>query len=586
MEHPSPTAKIASTLEDNGTEGHERQQDAEEALSDDANDRQKQNNGSSAAHESVDADENDNDDDDDDDATTSTTAVMGGLTRGLLYSLKNTLGLNATTMLQAMLRKQSFLHLGKRTMTNTTATSTTTSTTTSALPHVSASSPSPPLIITTCTPLVQDAASQAQDTQNNKNSTTTSNSGTSSSTSSSRRIRWITKSLGKIEREKRTKLKERFAFFIVSTNTFASSLILLIYFVEIVKGTILGVAVFGIYDYLVHQDQHWSSELQDCSSSSNDDDDVVVDCEKQQQCSSLSSSKNQARTSSSSSSSGSRDPHAAAATVPPLWVHVGAGAMAGLVQSIILDAWEIALYVVRHYYHHHHHHGSFCSWKTTTWSESLFACSKNSSSSHSKTNAVVGGMIRINTQLVYRRVVHHSLGYATLFGCYEGIRRTLVQHHGDHNNNKDDDSNSSHVPTADASGSSSNHGSNHNSCATPSTTTTMELAQAARPVVASFVAGGLAGQAHYCMSYYTRHWKWHHHHHHSSSHLHSSHHLHHPARQHPQVVSFPVAVVTGKIPIPQWPAIRAAFLPTAVTFVAFQHGEHVLANLMANDHDD
>jgi hypothetical protein len=47
-----------------------------------------------------------------------------------------------------------------------------------------------------------------------------------------------------------------------------------------------------------------------------------------------------------------------------------------------------------------------------------------------------------------------------------------------------------------------------------------------------------------------------------------------------------MAVVTGKIPLPQWQAIRGAFIPTAVTFVAFQYGGQVLAKILANDDDD
>jgi hypothetical protein len=194
----------------------------------------------------------------------------------------------------------------------------------------------------------------------------------------------------------------------------------------------------------------------------------------------------------------------------------------------------------------------------------------------------------INTQLVYRRAVHHSLGYATLFGCYEAIRRTLVVHSFFRlaaHDNKDDkiDSNSSNSNSHDALAdniipwecSSSSSSSSFNIGNSSSTI------EAAPPVVASFVAGGLAGQAHYCMSYYTRHWKWQHSHIHSKQ-QHAAH-----ATAPPPPVSFPMAVVTRKIPLPQSQAIRGAFIPTAITFVAFQYGGQVFAKIMANiDNDD
>jgi hypothetical protein len=80
-----------------------------------------------------------------------------------------------------------------------------------------------------------------------------------------------------------------------------------------------------------------------------------------------------------------------------------------------------------------------------------------------------------------------------------------------------------------------------------------------RPVLASFVAGGLAGQAHYCMSYYTRHWKRHfhsHHHHHP--------HYHHSATKPPTRMPFPMAVATRKISL-------AGMARTACSFSANGH---------------
>jgi hypothetical protein len=213
-----------------------------------------------------------------------------------------------------------------------------------------------------------------------------------------------------------------------------SALLLFFKSIELVKGTILGVAVFETYNYLVHH-QHWSSSSEvlvewQGSSSSNDDDDNGEKQQQQQQHSLTSPAR------SGSSEQAAAAAAAAAAAVAPLWVHIGAGALAGLVQSMILDSWEIALYYIRHYRHHHHHHGSPLSWKTTL-PKSLVTTSSNT---------VFG---TINTQLVYRRAVHHSLGYATLFGCYEAIRRSLVQR---------DIMEDSHAPAADIDCSSSRRG--------------------------------------------------------------------------------------------------------------------------------
>ena len=143
-----------------------------------------------------------------------------------------------------------------------------------------------------------------------------------------------------------------------------------------IKGSVLGITVFGVYDILVFQ--QWAD-----------------------------------RVDRSPDVPGSKDKTGAAATgsqrmvlmqasvrptldAAPLLVHFGAGFLAGLIESAILDMWEVASYWL-----HHRQHTVKGSW----------------------------GHIKnvVNIQLVFRRAIYHSVGYATLFGTYELVRGFLVR---------------------------------------------------------------------------------------------------------------------------------------------------------------
>jgi hypothetical protein len=142
----------------------------------------------------------------------------------------------------------------------------------------------------------------------------------------------------------------------------------------------------------------------------------------------------------------------------PLLAHLVAGALAGFVQSLIMDTWEVATYRWTH-----RRKSSFSDY----W------------------------RMGVNKNFIARRIVHHSVGYATLFGTYESIRRSILQ------------------GTV-----------GYLSSESPSVVDTMlrleqfgltyrnERAVCDRTmlhVVASFVAGGFAGQAHFIVGHYSSH---------------------------------------------------------------------------------
>ena len=86
-------------------------------------------------------------------------------------------------------------------------------------------------------------------------------------------------------------------------------------------------------------------------------------------------------------------PGSAVHTLLPLSYHMAAGALAGAVQSLVLDGWEITSYWIHRRRYRHLHQG------------------------HAPDIIQL-----VNTSLVTRRLIHHSLGYMTLFGTYECVR--------------------------------------------------------------------------------------------------------------------------------------------------------------------
>lgn len=186
----------------------------------------------------------------------------------------------------------------------------------------------------------------------------------------------------------------------------------------------------------------------------------------------------------------------------PLPAHFVCGAVAGIAQSIVMDSWELISYCWVHRndisMHHHFHHG-------------------------------------INWPFITRRIIHHAAGYATLLGFYEMFRRSIVHR----------------VEGFVSSGSSS----------VPKTLNMLERYGIVKkdsdniydltvvPLGSAFIAGGFAGQLHFVVDHYSRHWKFRA--------------LKKPRSKRP------------KRPFPKPPSMRSfslSFFPTAACFLAFQYG--------------
>ena len=86
------------------------------------------------------------------------------------------------------------------------------------------------------------------------------------------------------------------------------------------------------------------------------------------------------------------------------------------------------------------------------------------------------------------------------------------------------------------------------------------------PMTTSFFAGGLAGQFHYIISHYTRHWQ--------------------KLSLHPQTTTSKDKLRQTRRQWPKPPKLRpiaAAFLPTALCFVAFQYGGELTQKIIDED---
>jgi hypothetical protein len=200
-----------------------------------------------------------------------------------------------------------------------------------------------------------------------------------------------------------------------------------------------------------------------------------------------------------------------------VWAHFGAGAIAGVAQSAIMDTWEILSY----WWMHRHRNVTL--------------------QHHVRTG--------INHAFILRRLIYHTAGYATLFGWYEMVRRTLVRQTYDYLS-----SGAESVPQ------------------------TLHLLKRFKlihineqghydmtiiPISTAFLAGGVAGQLHFVVSHYSRHWKL-------------------------QALTSAVDVKhKGTRTLPKLPRFRytaGAFVPTALCFVAFQYGGELTERLL-NEED-
>jgi hypothetical protein len=248
--------------------------------------------------------------------------------------------------------------------------------------------------------------------------------------------------------------------------------------------------------------------------------------------------------------------------------HAGAGAMAGFVQSVLVDGYELAF--------------SYCGWKRQQreneearlrQQEQSYACRGHDTQKqlhHRHTQR-----FRVNKQVIVRRAVHDSIGFATLFGTYEASRRylegTLIGTRSpwypgplprDHTN----------MPALDGPclGKSSDEGifsarsgmtqHQHN-----------ELINVG-PAMATFVAGGVAGQAHLIVNHYTHN-------------LYRTERGKSKANSQRGLSKNPTRRFIGfpSCP-PKASTIAGAFLPSGLCFLAFRYGG-VLVETLLDDKD-
>lgn len=257
---------------------------------------------------------------------------------------------------------------------------------------------------------------------------------------------------------------------------------------DIAKSSILGVAVFGVYDYLIlhHRNNRHSSWKQD------------IDVALQSSCH---SQKTPTRIRLDSMVSWNLDDPL------PLSLHFQAGALAGLIQSFILDAWEIGQF---HWVNHRLSSSSLVSF--SYWSNHMKA---------------------INTELILRRALHHSVGYASLFGCYEGLRVFIGQSSIDYLMNN---------PMQTINALDTIYGSN-----TANNDKQIKVFDVTLlPIVVALFAGGLAGQAHLIVSHYLHQWK-----------------IGSLAKKHPRH-----SIQWNHV---HWRPLLSTFLPAGISFVAFQY---------------
>jgi hypothetical protein len=200
-------------------------------------------------------------------------------------------------------------------------------------------------------------------------------------------------------------------------------------------------------------------------------------------------------------------------STPPLY-HFGSGALSGFLFSLVLDAWDVGVFVAR---------------------------------GHELPP-------RLNAPLIARRGFHHSVGYATLFGSFEVIRRLLDDWSMTFfSGAAGDDANVANVLDALTRLRLVNHNDeeyeekSYNMSAIPSCT--------------AFVAGGFAGQLHYVADHYTRHWR----------------------RSATNKEGFFSSLLVSRRQLPNLKATMSAFGPTAFCFVLFQYGSDIVDRMCDDD---
>jgi hypothetical protein len=215
--------------------------------------------------------------------------------------------------------------------------------------------------------------------------------------------------------------------------------------------------------------------------------------------------------------------HATAITTP-LYLHFGSGALSGFMFSLVLDAWDVAVHVAKGHAIPH----------------------------------------RLNAPLLVRRAMHHSVGYAMLFGSFETLRRRLDEWSTGFFFVAGGDDDHHHQGQAMANVLDALAGLGlvrHDDVAQSYDVSAIPLANA-------FLAGGVAGQLHHVADHCTRHWR----------------------RSAATAAAATAATRTTFTIYSWWPkrppdfkATMASFLPTAVCFVLFQYGADIVDRLLCEE---
>ena len=284
----------------------------------------------------------------------------------------------------------------------------------------------------------------------------------------------------------------------LSTSRTLTALTNFSFWIELTKSSVLGITVFGLYEYLI---LHRVNEGSDVTKTQK----VFVDVPRR---------VDEPAPQTLSAQMSVHPPTSGAHLLLPLSYHMAAGALVGAVQSAVLDFWEITSYWVHRQRYRHLHDG------------------------HAPDIVSL-----VNTPLVIRRLVHHSLGYMTLFGTYEFMRRqgqeqvrnVLQSGQPWVVNQLDWLLEQGFIGTR-----KSTYDNNQEM---------YDLTNV--PLLVSFGAGGIAGQAHYTVSHYLKQFRK------------ASDHAHHKIRH------------------PAMSTICMAFFPTAISFMAFQFGGELTERILA-----
>jgi hypothetical protein len=211
-------------------------------------------------------------------------------------------------------------------------------------------------------------------------------------------------------------------------------------------------------------------------------------------------------------------------TTTPLYLHFGSGALSGFMFSLVLDAWDVAVHVAKGHAIPH----------------------------------------RLNAPLLVRRAMHHSVGYAMLFGSFETLRRRLDEWSTGFFFVAGGDDDHHHQGQAMANVLDALAGLGlvrHDDVAQSYDVSAIPLANA-------FLAGGVAGQLHHVADHCTRHWR----------------------RSAATAAAATAATRTTFTIYSWWPkrppdfkATMASFLPTAVCFVLFQYGADIVDRLLCEE---